>query len=539
MWLFFKYTNYDINIFQLNWFQTKIANFQTISWSDFIMICPEIYLCLNILLGFILIGAANFLPSATIIEQKKCISPAIYDFVEMSLVYSLLIFSLQTYVLSLESQLIFNAYALNDLYSLIIKIGVLITIFSLLKLSKNYMINHPRHLMEYPILFLLLTFFLLVLISSYNLMTAFLAIIGFSLTIYVLLLYDSMNHASREAGIKYFYLSTFSSGLLISGIFFAYFIFHNTNFLFITWQLHNWNWFNTLPSKIMLFHFMIYFITFGFLFKLAAFPCHLWAPEIYDGSPHPVTALFVLPIKIATFGFFIRLLNYTFSDLYTSWSYIIWFSSLLSMVWGCLGALNESRIKRFIAYSSINQMGFLLMGIACGTFESLRATLIYLFLYIIMNLGFFILFLTTKEQTTFRALTYLTDFNDYAQKNYFYSITLVIILFSMAGIPPLGGFFGKYYLFLHSFETGQFALVIIGMFTSVIATYYYLRIIKIMWFEKPIIGRFSFHTLLENNLFTLYIFIEFLLIAFVIWSPWIFTWSNILISICVNPLTAI
>ena len=150
------------------------------------------------------------------------------------------------------------------------------------------------------------------------------------------------------------------------------------------------------------------------------------------------------------------------------------------MIWGCLGALNEARIKRFIAYSSINQMGFLLMGVACGALESLRASLVYLLLYVIMNLGFFLLFLTTREQKTKRALTYLTDFNDYAQMNYFHSVTLVVILFSMAGIPPLGGFFGKYYLFVHTFETGQLALLFIGMFTSVIAAYYYLRIIKVM-----------------------------------------------------------
>lgn len=125
-------------------------------------------------------------------------------------------------------------------------------------------------------------------------------------------------------------------------------------------------------------------------------------------------------------------------------------------------------------------MGFLLMGIACGTFEGLRSSLIYLLLYIIMNLGFFILFLNTREQKTRRSLTYLTDFNDYAQSNYLYTVTLVIILFSMAGIPPLGGFFGKYYLFLHTFETGNFTLVITGMITSLIGAYYYLRIIKVM-----------------------------------------------------------
>jgi NADH-quinone oxidoreductase subunit N len=161
-------------------------------------------------------------------------------------------------------------------------------------------------------------------------------------------------------------------------------------------------------------------------------------------------------------------------------------------------------------------MGFLFLGLACGTFEGLRASLIYLLLYIIMNLGFFILFLNTKERNTNRALTYLTDFNDYAQYNYLYSITFVIILFSMAGIPPLGGFFGKYYLFLHSFEVGHIGLVVIGMVTSLIATYYYLRIIKLMWFEQPIKTRFFFQTTFSEILFVYYVAIEFLLILFVV-----------------------
>ena len=529
----------SLNVFQVNCCESKIANFQKISYSDFLGITPEIFLGSSILIGFILIGLSNFAPNIKIFEQKKHITPVLCKFVEISLIWSILIFCLQLFFLGLNSQFLFTGYTIIDLYSTVIKISVNVTVFFLLKLSKNYVMKHPRHLMEYPILLLLLTFFLGILISAYNLLTAFLAIVGFSLTIYVLLLYDSFNHSSREAGIKYFYLSTFSSGLIISGIFFSYIIFHNTNFLFITWQLHNWTWFNNLPHKILLFHFMIYFLTFGFLFKLAAFPCHLWAPEIYDGSPHPITALFVLPIKIATLGFFLRLLNYTFSDLYQSWNYILWFSSILSMLWGCIGALNEARIKRFIAYSSINQMGFLFIGIVCGTFESLRATFIYLFLYIIMNLGFFILFLTTKENITRRALTYLTDFNDYAQRNYFYTVTFVIILFSMAGIPPLGGFFGKYYLFLHSFEVGQFSLVVIGMITSVVSTYYYLRIIKVMWFEKPIPDRFIFKTNLKGSMFNVYIAIECILVLFFVWSPWTFILSNVLIGVAIHPLTSI
>ncbi len=284
---------------------------------------------------------------------------------------------------------------------------------------------------------------------------------------------------------------------------------------------------------------MIYFLVFGFLFKLAAFPCHLWAPEIYDGSPHPITAIFVLPIKIATLGLFLRLLNYTFADLYFVWSYIIWMSAFFSMIWGCLGALGEQIIKRFIAYSSINQMGFLLMGLASGTFEGLRSTLLYLLLYILMNLGFFILFLNTREEKTNRALIYLSDFNDYAQNHYFYSITFVIILFSMAGLPPLGGFLGKFFLFLHSFEIGHYLLVTVGMITSLIATYYYLRIVKIMWFEKSIRGRFQFKTSLTETLFSIYIILEFFLIWFIIWSPWLFQYLNIITASCINPLTFI
>lgn len=155
-------------------------------------------------------------------------------------------------------------------------------------------------------------------------------------------------------------------------------------------------------------------------------------------------------------------------------------SSLFSMLWGCLGALTEQNIKKFIAYSSINQMGFLLMGLTSGTFESFRSSLIYLLLYVLMNAGFFIVFLTTREVSIFKPLTYLTDFNTFAQRNYLDSIGLVVILFSMAGIPPLGGFFGKYFIFLHSFETGNLFLVVMGMVTSIIAAYYYLRIVKIM-----------------------------------------------------------
>ena len=524
--------------FSLNLILDQFSNLQTISWKDVVHNIPEIYLAIIIFVGLILVGTANFIPAAHLVIQKKEVTLSLYEFARLSLLITLGLYLFQFLILLKTSVIVFNSYSIVDSYTQALKIVILLTVWLLLTASHSYVTQHQRHLLEYPVLILLTTLFLMILVSSYNLMTLFLALIGFSLNIYVLLLYDSFNHSSREAGIKYYYLSTFSSGLIISGIFFAYLIFHSTSFISISWILHNWSAFGTLHSKNILLYIMMYFLVFGFLFKLAAFPCHLWAPEVYDGSPHPITAIFVLPIKIATFGLFLRLLNYTFGDLYFIWNYIIWMSALFSMIWGCLGALGEKIIKRFIAYSSINQMGFLFMGLACGTFEGIRASLFYLVLYVLMNLGFFILFLTTREKKTRRSLIYLSDFNDYAKNNYLYSISFVIILFSMAGIPPLGGFFGKYFLFLHSFEVGHYLLVIVGMVTSLIAAYYYLRVIKIMWFENVSGSPFQFQTKFTESLFAIYTILEFVLIWFIIWNPWIFKSLNLITAACLNPLTS-
>ena len=397
--------------------------------------------------------------------------------------------------------------------------------------------------MEFSILIVLATFFLLILLSAYDLFVLFIGIIGFSLNVYVLLLSDCFNRASREASIKYYYLSTLSSGLIISGILIAYLIFHSTKFLTITWILHCWSITENLTKYNMILTIMLYFIIFGFLFKLSAFPCHLWSPEIYDGAPHPITAFFVLPIKIATFGIFLRLLTYVFNDLHLIWNHLIWIASVMSMIWGALGGLVEVRLKRFMAYSSINQMGFLLIGLLCGTFEGIRSSLIFLIIYVITNIGFFLLFLTTRDEKTNRSLTYLTDLNNFATQNRLLSVTLVIILFSLAGIPPLAGFFGKFYLLLHAFESGYYVVVIVGLLTSMISTFYYLRLIKIMWFETPqsienlSYTKYNFINYFNNNMLTCYFFVEVFLISFVVWSPLFFNIMDMLTYSCLMPLT--
>jgi len=541
------------NIYQ-NPSEMEFKNLSQITFADILGILPELYLIIMSLVALIIIGMANFAPISTKIEKKKYVMPTLYNFSIKSMWYTIILYLIKlffsvikitinnlevTYKVSdaYDTQIAFANYTITDFYTETIKIVVLLTIIIIMNASKDSFKKHPRHLIEYPVLLIFTAIFLLILISAYNFITVFLSILGFSLTLYVLLLNDSFNQASREAGIKYFYLSTVSTGLLICGIFLSYLIFNSTSFMAITWLVHNWKQFNNLDSNAFLITVMLYFIIFGFLFKLAAFPCHLWAPEVYDGSPNAVTVLFVLPIKIATFAIFLRILGHTFGDLYQYWHYIVWLSAMFSMIWGCLGALTEQTVKRFMAYSSINQMGFLLMGICCGTFEGFRAALIYLLLYVIMNAGFFIIFLTTKEKSLNKTLTYLTDFNDFAQKNYIYSLGIVVILFSMAGIPPLGGFFGKYFIFLHSFETGHVGLVIVGMITSVIGAYYYLRIIKIMWFENPIENRFEFQTTMSERLIDTYVAIIFSLITFLLWTPWLFKFMNSLTLVAMHPIS--
>lgn len=529
-----------------NW--EKLNNLSKISIGEFFGIIPESYLVIMSIIGLIIVGTSNFVPASNEIEKKFKVTPAIYDLAVNSLWWTIFLYSLQLIFFSHRTLITFSGYSINDFYTVIIKIVVILVTILICRAShssnntQSILMLHPKHLIEYPILLLLLTTFLMIFISSYNFITVFFGILGFSLNIYVLILNDGFNQTSREAGIKYFYLSTISSGLLLCGIFLIYLMFHSTGFISISWLIHNWVVFGTIQDKFFLISFMLYFVIFGFLFKLAAFPGHLWAPEIYDGSPSNITALFVLPIKIATFALFLRILTHTFGDLYLYWHAVLWIAAFFSMFWGCFGALIEQNIKRFMAYSSINQMGFLLMGLTCGTFEGVRAALIYLLLYVIMNAGFFLVFLTTREISSNKPLTQLTDLNFFAQKNYLYSIGLVIIFFSMAGIPPLGGFFGKYFIFLHSFETGDVGLVLMGMATSIIGAYYYLRIVKIILFEKrklwknSIQNAIEFKTNAQGNLLEVYVGLELILILFLIWSPMIFKIFNFLTIVVLHPL---
>ena len=453
--------------------------------TQWIYALPEVVLSFISLILLMLVAILHFKPVATH-SEKKVFSLKIIRYTSTFLLFVLfsyiilIIFNFSPYF----TYLIFTEYCIVDFYSISIKMLIIITCIFILENSIVYISNHRRHLLEYTILIILIIIFLVTMISAYNLITLFIGIMGFSLNMYVLLMYDAPESDSLESGIKYFYLSALSSGLLASGILIIYIVFQTTNFQEINFLLTD----NDVShNSAVLLHIMLYSIIYGFLFKLAAFPCHLWAPEVYEGSPNPVMAILILPIKVATFAIFVRLLVNVFHDIYILWSYIIWFTTITSMLWGCLGAFSELRTKKFMAYSSINQMGFLLIGVVAATIVSIQATLIYLIIYIVMQLGFLQIFLNTVNisDKKNRAMLYLNDFKFMAENNWIYSIIFVLILFSMAGIPPLAGFFGKYFLFSVAFDSEYYMLVIIGMFTSLISTFYYLRIIKIMWFDSP------------------------------------------------------
>jgi NADH-quinone oxidoreductase subunit N len=517
-----------------------------VNYSDFLLVLPETWLIFSILHCLLIIAKFNFQTQSNEATRKQKVTMVVLKWTLMHLQVVLLFISLLFLQVGLDTyrsasrevssslynshteELLaymtdifsFNHHFLVDGYSLFFKFVLFLTAKILLQASTKYIQKHPKALIEFPILVQLVLFFLSILISANDLIVAFIAIIGFSLNIYVLILTDSFKHNSREAAMKYYYLSALSAGLIAFSIVLCYLLFVSTNLVDIQWLLHVWNFQQILPDSSSVQHLgllsvLIFFLTFGVFFKLAAFPCHLWASDVYEGSPQPIMAFFILPIKLGVLIFIFKLFLFTFKDLYTLWSTIFWISSVYSMLFGALYALVEKHIRKFLAYSSINQMGFILSGIVCGSIQTTEAAMIFLMIYIITNLGLFIILLNTYNIQTNRQLLYLSDFHYFAKSNLLiYSIAIAIILFSMAGIPPLAGFFGKYFLFLTVFEQKYYSLVIIGLFTSVISTFYYLKIIKWLWFEH-LKAHIKLYTELTKPMKFILVLIQFILVSYI------------------------
>ncbi len=396
-----------------------------------------------------------------------------------NLIYKLsifLIFLLILIVLNTDGETIkiFKESFVSDHFSLFAKLLILISSFFILIISKQYIVDIKNNKFEYPIIVLLSILGMFFMVSSNDLILFYLGLELQSLSLYILASMDRDNLKSSEAGIKYFVLSALSSGLLLYGCSLLYGFTGSTNFEVIAS--------NTADSTIGIIFAMV-FILVGLAFKVSAVPFHMWTPDVYEGSPTSVTSFFSVVPKIAGIVIFIRFMYLPFQEILDQWRYILVFISIASMILGAVAAIGQNNIKRLIAYSSIGHIGYAIAGMTPGTENGFKSTLIYISIYAVMNIGAFACIFLMKRNGK-----YIEDIQELsgASRNHpLMSLSLLIILFSLAGIPPMAGFFAKFYVFMAVVESGMFTLAAIGLVTTVVSAFYYIRIIKIMYFDDP------------------------------------------------------
>ena len=373
-----------------------------------------------------------------------------------------------------ENIKIFNDSFILDQFSSFMKILILVSSFFVLIMSKKYIQDINNNKFEYPVIMLIAILGMFFMVSSNDLILFYLGLELQSLSLYILASIDRDNLRSSEAGIKYFVLSALSSGLLLYGCSLLYGFTGSTNFQVISNNVGDIN-IGTIFAMI--------FILVGLAFKVSAVPFHMWTPDVYEGSPTSVTSFFAIVPKIAGIAVFIRFMYSPFQNILDQWQYILVFISIASMILGAVAAINQKNIKRLIAYSSISHMGYAIAGIATGTENGFKSTMIYILIYSAMNIGFFAFVFLMKRNGKY--IEEINELSGISKNHPLAALSLLIVLFSLAGIPPLAGFFAKFYIFMSVIESGMYALAIIGLVTTVVSAFYYIRIVKVMYFDNP------------------------------------------------------
>jgi NADH-quinone oxidoreductase subunit N len=356
-----------------------------------------------------------------------------------------------------------------------------------LVLSLDYLKFERQRKFEYGTLFLLATLGMLMLISANDLIALYLGLELMSLSLYVIAAYERDNVRSTEAGLKYFVLGALSSGMLLYGASLIYGFTGTISFAGIAKA--------TSGGAGIGLIFGLVFLFVGFCFKISAVPFHMWTPDVYEGAPTPVTAFFAAAPKVAGIAIFVRATVVAFPGITHEWQQIVVFVSIASMVLGAFAAIGQRNIKRLMAYSSIGHMGFALVGLAAGTAEGVQGVLVYMSIYVAMTLGTFAVILSMRRDG--RLVEQIGDLSGLSRTHPTMAFLMAMLLFSLAGIPPLAGFFAKFYVFLAAIKAGLYVLAVIGVITSVIGAYYYLAIIKIMYFDEPVAGFESMSPLLR------------------------------------------
>jgi NADH-quinone oxidoreductase subunit N len=367
----------------------------------------------------------------------------------------------------------FSNSFVHDGFAKFSKILILISSFFVLNSSQVFIKDNNINKFEYPIIILLSILGMFFMISSNDLILFYLGLELQSLSLYILAAIDRDNIRSTESGIKYFVLSALSSGLLLYGCSLLYGFCGSTNFNTIADQMSSQN-----TGAV----FAMVFVLVGLAFKISAVPFHMWTPDVYEGSPTSITSFFAVVPKVAGLVVFIRFMQTPFVNVLIEWQMIVIFISIASMILGAVAAIGQTNIKRLMAYSSIGHIGYALAGVATGTTSGYSSSITYITIYVIMNLGAFgCLFLMKKDG---KYTEEIKDLSGISKKNPLIALSFLIIFFSLAGIPPFAGFFAKFYIFMSVIENEMYTLAVVGLLTTVVSAFYYLRLIKVIYFEE-------------------------------------------------------
>jgi NADH-quinone oxidoreductase subunit N len=368
---------------------------------------------------------------------------------------------------------LFNNSYIVDYLSSFMKVITLLGGAFVLLISSRYLKIYKIFKIEYPILILCSILGMMVMISSNDLIVFYMGLELQSLSLYVLASFNRDNLKSSEAGLKYFVLSALSSGLLLYGCSLIYGFSASTNFNIIAESI-NYDQYGLT--------FGLVFILVGLAFKISAVPFHMWAPDVYEGSPTCVTLFFTIVPKVAALTVFIRFLYIPFVGMIDQWQSIVVFLAIASIIFGAVAAIGQNNLKRLVAYSSISHIGYALAGLSVGTNEGIQSSIVYISIYLVMNLGLFsCLFMMKRNNEYFETIE---DLSGLSKNHPLLSLSLLVILFSLAGIPPLAGFFAKFYIFKSVIDQSMYFLAIVGLLSTVIAAFYYLRIIKVIYFDE-------------------------------------------------------
>ena len=367
----------------------------------------------------------------------------------------------------------FDGAFVDDGFARFAKVVILLSAAAILVMSQEYLAHRALLKFEYPILIALATVGMMMVVSAGDLMALYMGLELQSLALYVVASLNRDSVRSTEAGLKYFVLGALSSGLLLYGASLVYGYAGTTEFAGIMSTLEAGH----MPLGML---FGLVFLFAGMAFKVSAAPFHMWTPDVYEGSPTPVTAFFATAPKMAAMGLFARVAHDAFGTVTADWTQIVALLSVVSMFLGAIAAIGQTNIKRLMAYSSIAHMGFALMGLASGTVVGVQAMLIYMAIYVTMNIGTFAFILSMERDG--QAITNINALNQYSKAQPLKALAMLVLLFSLAGIPPMVGFFGKFWVLQAAVDANMAWLAVAGVVASVIGAFYYLRIVFYMYF---------------------------------------------------------